>query len=143
MHMLDEAAIERVALAMLDLTLPKSEWTHAGHFAAALWLCRHRRDLTEADEMRTLICRYNKATGTANTDTGGYHHTITVASMRAVADYLARYPDDTPLDVIYSALIESRYGDPAWLLAYWRRETLLGGAARRDWVEPDLAPLPF
>jgi len=143
MHMLDESTIERVALAMLDLSLPKSEWTHAGHLAAALWLCRHRHDLTAADAMRTLICRYNDAIGTANTDTGGYHHTITVASMRAVADCLARHSDDAPLDVVHAALVASRYGHTEWLLAYWRRETLYSVAARRNWVEPDLAPLPF
>lgn len=105
MHSLDEAAIERVALGVIDRTLLKSEWTHAGHFAAALWLCRYRRDLTEADEIRTLISRYNEATKTANTDTGGYHHTITSASMRAAADYLACHPEFAPLHVVHSALM--------------------------------------
>ena len=28
-------------------------------------------------------------------------------------------------------------------LQHWSRETLYGDAAREDWVEPDLAPLPF
>ncbi len=93
MYFLDEAAIERVALGVIDRTLPKTEWTHAGHFAAALWLCRHRRELTQSDEIRTLISRYNEATKTANTDTGGYHHTITLASMRGAADYLAGHPE--------------------------------------------------
>jgi len=143
MIMLDEAAIERVALGVIDRTLPKSEWTHAGHFAAALWLCRHRRELTTADEIRALISRYNEVTGTANTDTGGYHHTITLASMRAAADHLASHSADAPLDVVHSGLMASRYGDPGWLLAYWSRELLFSVAARRGWIGPDLAPLPF
>lgn len=143
MHIPEDAAIERIALGVIDRTLPKGEWTHAGHFAAALWLCRHRRDLTEADAIRSLISRYNDATGTANTDTGGYHHTITLASMRGAADHLAGYPRDAPLHVVHSALMASRYGDPGWLLSHWSRDLLFGVPARRNWVEPDIAPLPF
>lgn len=143
MYLSNEAAIERVALGVIDRTLPKSEWTHAGHFAAALWLCRHRRELTEGDEVRTLISRYNDATKTVNTDTGGYHHTITLASMRGAADYLAGYPENAPLHVVHSALMSSQYGGPAWLFAYWSREVLFSVPARRGWVEPDLAPLHF
>jgi len=128
---------------MIDRSLPKSEWTHVGHFAAALWLSRHRQDLTAPDEIRRLITRYNEATGTANTDTGGYHHTITLASMRAAADHLNRSGPETPLHNALRTLIASKLGRPDWLFAYWRRDTLFSVAARRYWVEPDLAPLPF
>lgn len=140
---LDEAAIERVASGVIDRTLPKGDWTHAGHFAAALWLCRYRRDLTSADEMRRLISRYNEATKTANTDTSGYHHTITMASVRGAAHYLAGHPKNMTLDVVHSALMASRYGDPDWLLTHWSGELLFSVPARRNWVEPDLTPLPF
>jgi hypothetical protein len=141
MDLLDDAAIARIASRVIDRSLPKSAWTHAAHFAAALWLCRHRRDLTGADAIRALISGYNAATGTANTDTGGYHHTITMASMRAAADGLAAHPESTPLAVVHAALMASRYGDPGWLLAFWSRDLLFSVAARRGWVEPDLAPL--
>ena len=33
--------IARIAHGMIDCTLPKSDWTHRGHFAAALWLVAH------------------------------------------------------------------------------------------------------
>lgn len=138
-----EAAIERIASGVIDRTLPKSDWTHAGHFAAALWLCRHRRDLAHGEEIRKLISRYNEATHTANTDTGGYHHTITLASMRAAADHLDRYSPAIALPVVLSDLLSSRYGHPDWLLVHWSRDLLFGVAARRDWIAPDLTPLPF
>ncbi|GFE94913.1 hypothetical protein DmAi_29720 [Acetobacter persici] len=32
----DDKSIERLALRLIDRSLPKNEWTHAGHFAAAL-----------------------------------------------------------------------------------------------------------
>ena len=85
MTLSDDRSIEALALRVIDRSLPKAEWTHAGHFAAALWLLRNRPELTRPDEMRTLISRYNEATGTANIDTGGYHHTITLASIHAAA----------------------------------------------------------
>ncbi len=143
MTLSDDIAIERLAMRVIDRSLPKSEWTHAGHFAAALWLLRDRPDLTAPDEIRRLISRYNEATNTPNTDSGGYHHTITLASIRAASDHLVRYAADAPLHVALKHLMASPLGDPDWLLAYWRRDTLFSVAARRGWVEPDLAVLPF
>ncbi|WP_164156245.1 hypothetical protein [Sandarakinorhabdus rubra] len=135
--------IARLALAMMDCTLPKAEWTHEGHFAAALWLLRHRPELAAPEAMRGLIMRYNEATATPNTDTGGYHHSITIASLRAAAWHLAAQAADAPLHAVLATLMGSAQGRSDWLLAYWRRETLFSVAARRDWVPPDLAPLPF
>lgn len=139
----DDSAIEHLALRMIDRTLPKAEWTHAGHFTAALWLLRHRPDLAAPDAIRLLIMRYNEATGTANTDTGGYHHTITLASMRAARSHLDSFASDEPLHLVLRSLMESSLANPGWLLSYWTRETLFSVAARRTWIEPDLAPLPF
>ena len=138
-----DAAIERIALGVIDRTLPKADWTHAAHFAAAVWLLRYRPDLTTASAIKGLISAYNEATGTPNTDTGGYHHTITLASMRAASAHLAGYPETASLHRILDALLASPLRHPDWLLDYWRRETLFSVAARRDWTPPDLAPLPF
>jgi hypothetical protein len=143
MSLTTDTDIEALALAMLDCTLPKAEWTHEGHFAAALWLLRHRPDLAAPEAMRRLIMRYNEATKTPNTDSGGYHHSITIASLRAAAHHLAAHAPDAPLHDVLAGLMASVHGRSDWLLAYWRRDTLFSVAARRDWVEPDLAPLPF
>lgn len=138
-----DSDIEALALAMVACTLPKAEWTHEGHFAAALWLLRHRPDLATPDAMRGLIMRYNDATNTPNTDTGGYHHSITIASLRAAAHQLAEQAADVPLHVVLAALMAAPQGRSDWLLAHWTRDTLFSAAARRDWVPPDRAPLPF
>lgn len=143
MFLTTDPAIERVALGVIDRTLPKSDWTHEGHFAAALWLCRYRPGLTRPEAIRTLIRRYNDATETPNTETSGYHHTITLASMRAAAHHLAGYPGEVPLQAVLSSLMASRLGSPDWLLAHWSREVLFSVVARRGWVDPDISPLPF
>lgn len=143
MSLTTDLDIERLALAMIACTLPKAEWTHEGHFAAALWLLRHRPDLAMPDAMRGLIRRYNEATHTPNTDSSGYHHSITIASLQAAAHHLAMHAPDVPLHDVLAALMASPQGRSDWLLVHWRRETLFSVAARWDWVAPDLAPLPF
>jgi hypothetical protein len=139
----DDAAINRIATGLLDRTLPKPEWTHAAHFAAAIWLARTNPALLAPPVIGTIIRSYNDATATPNTDAGGYHETITVASMRAAVAHLATFPADTPLHEVVNALVASPLGRSDWLLAHWSRERLFSVAARRAWVEPDLAPLPF
>jgi len=134
--------IETIGLGLLDRTLPKTVWTHAAHFAATLWLLQCRPDVELSREMPGIIRGYNEATGGANTDTSGYHETITQASIRAarafLSDGLRR-----PLFVTCNALMQSRLGEPEWLLEYWTRSRLFSVEARRTWMEPDLKELPF
>ncbi|HWY23896.1 MAG TPA: hypothetical protein VNX47_03190 [Nevskia sp.] len=139
-HYACEREVERVALGLLYRTLPKREWTHCGHFAAALWILRHRPE--QAQGMRAIISGYNQATGVANSDSGGYHHTITQASLRAGAALLARYAASVPLHQIVDVLMDSELGRSDWLLAYWSKPRLFSVAARRGWVEPDLRAFP-
>lgn len=135
-------AVVRIAHGMMDRSLPKTEWTHAAHFAAALWLLRDRSLAAAVADMPGLICAYNEATGGANTDTEGYHHTITLASLGAAKVFLARYGADHPLHAIVDDLMASPLGSPGWLLDYWSKARLFSVAARRGWVEPDLQAFP-
>jgi hypothetical protein len=134
--------VERVGLGLMDRSLPKPEWTHAAHFAAALWLMRRRPDIDPAARMPSMIRAYNEATGVVNTDHGGYHETITQASIRAARRFLSAEPAERPLHEVLDLLMASPLGRPDWLLAYWSKERLFSVQARREWVEPDLRPLP-
>ncbi len=40
-------------------------------------------------------------------------------------------------------LLASPLGRSDWLLAYWSKGLLMSERARREWVEPDLAPFAF
>jgi hypothetical protein len=133
--------IERIGRGVEDLSLPKPEWTHAAHFACALWLLT-RPDRDAFAEIPDLIRAYNKATGVPNTDTEGYHETITLASLRAARAWLARHPG-SPLSEVLAALLASPLGRSDWLLAHWTSARLFSPEARRAWQDPDLAPLPF
>jgi hypothetical protein len=141
-YFLTEAEVDRVGLGLMNRTLPAPEWTHAAHFAAALWLLRRRPEIDASSQMPALIRAYNEATGKANTDQGGYHDTITQASIRAARGFLNAQPETRPLHEIIDLLMASALGHPDWLLAYWSRARLFSVEARRGWIEPDLRPLP-
>jgi hypothetical protein len=89
-----------------------------------------------------LIRAYNEATGVANTDTGGYHETITQASLLAAGAFLAAAPNQ-PLFAICNALMATPLGHPDWLLEYWSKPILFSTEARRTWLSPDIKPLPY
>jgi hypothetical protein len=131
-----------IGRGLVDRTLPKTVWTHAAHFAATLWLLRCCPEIELSREMPGFIRAYNEATGGANTDTNGYHETITQASIRAARAFLSDARSQ-PLFVICNLLMCSRLGEPDWLLEYWTRPRLFSVEARRAWVEPDIRRLPF
>jgi hypothetical protein len=137
----NDSHIDRLAARLLDRTLAKSQWTHAAHFASALWLLRRESDRPVERDMPCIIRAYNEATGVPNTDASGYHETITMASIRAARAFLARQPSSLPLHEIVDRLMDTALGDSRWLLAHWSEQRLFSVEARRRWVEPDLRPL--
>lgn len=139
----DSDSIELLGRRFLDCTLPKEEWTNAAHWAAVIWMIRLRSDIQPERHMPDMIRSYNLSVGGENTDFAGYHETITQASIRAARAFLAGRDSCEPLHESHAALMAGPSGDRNWALAYWTRETLFSVEARRNWVEPDIAPLPF
>lgn len=92
--------------------------------------------------MPEMIRAYNVATGGANTDSSGYHETITQASIRAARAFLTARAD-VPLFAVCNELMRSQLGNSDWPLRYWSREKLFSTEARREWVEPDLEEFPW
>ncbi len=137
-----DAAVERIARGVVARALPKVEWTHAAHFAAAVhWLTNSEYDAFE--EAPGFIRAYNQASGVQNTDTDGYHETITMASLAAAGHALRTLPPETAPHDAVNALLASPLGRPDWLLAYWSKDRLFSVDARRTWIDPDVAPTPF
>ncbi len=141
MFFASDSDIDRIGRGLIDRSLPKTEWTHAAHFAAAFWLLR-QPDRNAMRDMPNLIRAYNEATGVSNTDSSGYHETITIASLRAARAWLMARPHAS-LHAALNELLTHDLGRSDWLLTYWSRPLLFSAAARRAWIEPDLKPLPF
>ena len=141
LHYATDLDIARLAEAVLDRSLPKAQWTHAAHFATAIWMMRHRPGWDLKQRMPGIIRAYNEATDTPNTDVSGYHETITQASLEAARTFIETSAPDEPLHLLVDRLMASRVGDAGWLLAHWTQARLFSVSARRTWIEPDLAPL--
>lgn len=114
--------------------LGKDEWTHEAHLITC-WVALQDRTPAEALAfLREAIQTHNCGIGIRNTAAGGYHETLTVYYVTAVAR-----ADAPTLEVLFA---EPTCGRKA-PLEHWSRELLFSPPARLGWVEPDLAPLPW
>jgi hypothetical protein len=135
-----ESDLHDLVTRFSNATLPASEWTHAAHLVTGLW---HATTLGEADalsRMREGILRLNAAHGTPNTDTRGYHETITRAYLVLLTQFALVHPD-LALALKAQTLLASDLAKRDALLIYYSRDVLMSVAARRGWVEPDVRSL--
>lgn len=135
--------IERIASGFCTRTLPREKWTHRAHFSTALWLMLRRPDLLPERDMPGMIAAYNESVGGVNSNTSGYHETITQASLKAARSVLPGLTEGATPAEAFAALMMTPMADKDWLFAYWSRERLMSAEARRAWLEPDLKPLPW
>jgi hypothetical protein len=123
-----------------EVTIPASEFTHAAHLVVGLW---HAATFDEAEaltRMRAGIYRLNDFHGTPNTDTRGYHETITRAYLILLAQFARARPGVTVASLAQS-LLASGLAKRDALMTFYSKELLMSVGARREWVEPDLCPL--
>ena len=125
----------------LRRTLPKSAWTHEAHLRVGLWHVLHFAPDEALARLRTGIRALNESHGTPNTDSGGYHETITRFYVCWIVSFLSQAGSDRPIDDLAHELVHAA-GDSQLPLQYYSRERLFSVQARQTWVEPDLQPLP-
>ena len=125
---------DQIAAGLLDASLPQPEWTHRGHITAA-----HVLISAHGPEETLALCRehiplLNNAHGVENSDTGGYHDTLTVFFVAAVADAIGRglTIDETAAELDRDAA-----------LRWWSEPVLMSVEARHGFVTPDIAAPPF
>jgi hypothetical protein len=90
--------------------------------------------------VRDRIRAYNEATGGENTDSAGYHETITRFFVWRIGAFVAAADCRRPIDDLADELIRL-LGDKNVPLEYYSRERIMSVEARRGWIEPDLQPL--
>ena len=118
-------------------TLPKVRWTHHAHLVVALWYLTHYSYDDALDIVRRRIRAYNEATGTPNTESGGYHETLTRLFLDGVSAHITEHHTDS-LPTSLASLLQSPLGSMDWPLRFYSRERLFSKAARQHWLEPDL-----
>jgi hypothetical protein len=69
-------AAEELVQSFLDCTMDKADWTHEAHLVVGLYMVTHYPH-DALSPMREAIIRFNESVGTINSDTSGYHETLT------------------------------------------------------------------
>lgn len=123
-------------------TLPKEAWTHEAHLVVALWHNWHFDFETAFERVRSKIIAYNEAVGTPNTDTSGYHETLTRFWMIFTRNFMVENPSKM-LDEVCNIFLASAYAAKDAALAYYTRERLFSVTARKEWMEGDLQEVDF
>jgi hypothetical protein len=137
-----DAEIEHLGEGLLARTLKREEWTHEAHLAATTYLLLRRPDVDLDEELPKIIRRFNESVGGVNSDTAGYHETITRVFLAGVRLFLAEADLNESLYQLVNELLLSPMGRRGWPLRFYSRALLFSVEARRRFVEPDVAALP-
>lgn len=136
-----DSEIAHLGEGLVARTLAKEEWTHEAHFAATTYLLLKRPDIDLDRDLPGFIRRFNESVGGVNSDSEGYHETITRAYLRGVRLFLKEADFKRPLHELVNELLLSPIGGRDWPLRFWSKDRLMSVDARRHYVEPDLAAL--
>ena len=136
-----DAEIEHLGERLLACTLPREAWTHEAHLGATTYLVLRRPDIDLDAELPGIIRRFNESVGGINSETEGYHETITRCFLHGVRLYLEKADNGVPLHELVNALLLSPMGRRDWPLRFYSRDLLFSVKARLSHVEPDLEPM--
>ena len=137
-----DAAVTHVGEGLLACTLQRAEWTHEAHLAATTYLLLRRPDVDLDKDLPDLIRRYNESVGGVNSDSEGYHETITRVFLAGVRLFLEEADAKQPLHELVNELLLSPMGRRDWPLRFYSPQRLFSVEARRHFIEPDLRALP-
>jgi hypothetical protein len=137
-----DAEIIRIGEGLLARMLPREDWTHEAHLAATTYLLTRRPDVDLDQELPDIIRGYNESVGGVNSDSEGYHETITRVYLHGVRLFLSDANSKAPLHRLVNELLLSPMGGRDWPLRFYSRERLFSVEARRAMVAPDIAAMP-
>ena len=138
----DDAEIARIGEGLLARSLPRPDWTHEAHLATTTYLLTRRPDIDIDRQLPGFIRAYNESVGGVNSDSEGYHETITRVFLHGVRLFLAEADPKEPLHELVNELLLSPMGRRDWPLRFYSPERLFSVEARRKFSPPDLASLP-
>jgi hypothetical protein len=137
-----DADIEQLGEGLLGCTLPREAWTHEAHLASTAYLVLRRPDIDLDSELPAIIRRFNESVGGVNSETEGYHETITRSFLHGVRLFLDGRGADRPLHGLVNELLLSPVGRRDWPLRFYSRERLFSVEARLTHVSPDVEMMP-
>ena len=130
-----EQEIDEFLAAFEAGTLPKVRWTHGAHLLTGACYVHQHGEVAAIDKMRLCVRRYNEAVGGKNTDTSGYHETITIAWIKVLARLL-RESGPLPRMAFAHLAVERFEPHRGHLQQYYDFDLVSSAEARRVWIPP-------
>lgn len=120
--------------------MPKEQWTHGAHLLTGACYVRELGREAALEKMRVCVRRYNESVGGKNTETSGYHETITAMWIRLLHRL---WQESQPLERAAFAALAVEQFEPrkAVFREYYDFDVVGSTEARLNWVEPTLKPL--
>lgn len=132
----DLAAVAELVAAFESASVDTSAFHHREHMLVALWFIAHHPEEAALERMRAGLHRLLARIGR-----DAYHETITVFWMRVLRSRLALTDPSARLDVRFAQVLD--WCDTSRPLnRHYSAARLNDPAARRAFVDPDIAPLP-
>lgn len=136
-----EADLDEFLRGFEQGTYPVRQWTHAAHLAMAGGDLTRMSAAEAVPFLRERIAAYNVAQGGQNTETSGYHETLTVFWVKIVAAHLAGLDSSLSRLERVRSTVETFAGQSGLFREYWSFDVVKSREARHGWVPPDLRPL--
>ncbi|TAE01008.1 MAG: hypothetical protein EAZ97_04370 [Bacteroidetes bacterium] len=116
--------------------LTRQAWTHEAHLTVGFCYIFQNSEQKAIELMRAGVQKFNDSVGIINSDSSGYHETITLAWIRVLAKFNQKHR--LPLLESVNLLLNSLESDRKYLLEFYSQELLFSVRARKEWTEADL-----
>lgn len=121
-------------------TIPHAAWTHRAHIRMAYLVLRRDGFEQGLDAVREGIGRLNASQGTPEAIDRGYHETITRAWLRLVDSAMRHHGPEADFEAFAGQ--HPHLLNRTLLRLFYSRARIMSWEAKREFVEPDLGPLP-
>lgn len=119
-------------------SLPKEAWTHEAHFIMAFFYCMQHPVCKATEMISEGIKKYNLSVGGSNTDTSGYHETITLFYSSTVCNYIICNRINSINDNSIKALLAQSFIKKDYLNHFYTKEQIDSVSARKHWEKPGI-----
>ncbi len=132
---------ERLVQKFESGMLLKSEWTHEAHLIVGLKILLTYKEQA-FPEMKKRIIRFNESIGTINSESSGYHETLTVFWLWAIKQFCEEKGiTEFDVDAIDELLFYEPLAQRKLVEDYYSEAILLLPEARRKFIRPDEKPM--
>jgi hypothetical protein len=137
-----DEALDLFLQAFASGTFPRARWNHAAHVTVAGCYLQMYPQPEATRRIRAGIRHYNECQGIANTPDSGYHETLTLFWIATAAHLLAQCSPELSRAEKVRQLVEALAPRRDLFREYYSFDVVGSRQARREWVAPDLKPLP-